>query len=108
MRQGPQPDTFAEPSAQNVLLSATSITDNEELLGVVLPPDQFFIRIYGVSGDINTYTLQVTATVGGGLLPDVFEPNDDPVAVCALPVQAGSPNFGDLSGQTWLPNDPPT
>ena len=98
-------------SSQSVLLSSTSVSDNEELRGVILPPDQFLIRVWGAPDpstlipDLNTYVLQVTATAGGGLGPDLWEPNDSPTDCLAPTVPS---NFGDLTGVTIANPPPPT
>ena len=91
-------DMELQDSSQNVILAATSFTDNE-IMNVVLPAGGFWIYVYGVGGGTNRYALDVLGTPGGGLPMDFYEPNDTPGACAALgdlSLIPGTPTFEAL------------
>lgn len=57
---------------------AETPTDNEEIVAVLRAgaANDYFVRVYGVQGGTNLYDLVIDTVTGGGMLPDIWEPNE--------------------------------
>jgi hypothetical protein len=66
------------PSDLRLIARGDTATDDEHISAVLSAglSHEYLVRVYGFNGAINEYELAITAVSGGGLTPDVWEPND--------------------------------
>ena len=77
-----------------VIDSSNTKTDGESL-SAVLPAGNYFWRVWSPTGEDCTYSINLTGTVGGGLAPDFYEPNDTEATASALGTMTGCTAWND-------------